>query len=124
MRAKGLPGVEQTELTAEQNISRCASASTERYDYHEIDCPACRVKNGSEENEYQDKLAKQEEFRAKERSNSIRQDYDHRRNVTPEQARLDGTYADFKTRMKEGKDREALEMRESAEQQYRAQGSS
>lgn len=117
-----MPSVEQTEMTIEQNISRCASASTERYDYHEDVCPACEEKNESEEKEYQDKLSKQEEFRAKKRAESIRSDYDHRKNATPERAKLDRTYTDFEQRSKEARDREASDMRESAERQYRAQG--
>jgi hypothetical protein len=65
MRAKRLPSVKQTDMTLEQNISRCASASTERYDYHDEVWPACKEKDVSEEKEYEHKPAKQEEFRAK-----------------------------------------------------------
>jgi hypothetical protein len=122
MRAKRMPAVKQTEMTLEQNISRCASASTERYDYRKDVCPACKEKNESEEKEYQNKLARQEEFRAKQRAGSMRSDYDHRQNIAQEQARLNRTYADFEQRSKEARDREASDMRESAERQYRAQG--
>jgi hypothetical protein len=45
----------------------------------------------------------------------MRSDYDLRQNITPEQSRIDGTHVDFDQRMKEARDKEASDMRESAE---------
>ncbi len=122
MRAKRMPGIEQTDMTLEQNISRCASASTERYDYRGDVCPACKERDEMEEKEYQEKLAKQEEFRVKAQAESLRGDSNHGQSPIPARAELEGTYADFELRMREARDNEASDLRESAERQYRAQG--
>jgi len=117
-----MPGVEQSTMTYEQNISRCESASTERYDYLEDVCLACKDESEKEENELLGNIEKQKEFKAKERVELMRRDYDHSQNMVREQARMDQTYAEFEKKQKEAKDKNAIDMRESAERQYRAQG--
>jgi hypothetical protein len=118
------PGIEQTTMTLEQNNSMCTSASTDRYDYHEGVCSACKKENEQEKREFLEKLGKQGELRAKERSELMRRDYDHRQNIPREQTRVEKAYAEIEKKNKEAREQGAREMRESAERQYRALGMS
>ena len=122
MRAMRMPGVEQTSMTYEQNKSRCESASTERYDYREDVCAACKKGDERGEKDVPKNMEKQKEFRTKERAELMKRDYDHRQNMARERSRIEKTYAEVEKRVKEAKDKEATDMRESAERQYRAQG--
>jgi len=122
MRAARMPGVHQTTMTYEQNLSRCKSASTERYDYREDVCPVCKKENRKKEKESRDKIDTKREFRAKERANLMKRDYDNRQNMVKMQARIITKYAEIEKKKKEAKDKEVIDMRESTERQYRAQG--
>jgi hypothetical protein len=122
MRATRIPGVQQTTMTCEQNLSRCESASTERYDYREDVCPACKKEDRKKEKESRDKIHTKREFRAKERADLMKRDYDNRQNMVKMQARIATKYAEIEKKRKGAKDKEAVDMRENAERQYRAQG--
>ena len=122
MRAMRMPGIEQTTMTYEQNKSRCESASTERYDYYEEVCPACKKEDKGKEIGFLGEMEGQKEFRAKERANLMKRDYDHRQNIDRSQVKINQTYAEIEKKLKKARDKEASDMRESAERQYRAQG--
>jgi hypothetical protein len=109
-------------MTYEQNISRCESASTERYDYREDTCPACNKESRNKAKESRDKIVTKLEFRAKERADLMKRDYDRRQSIAKKQAEIDTPYTEIEKKRKEAKDKEAIDMRECAERQYKAQG--
>jgi hypothetical protein len=116
MRALHMPGIEQTSMTYDQNKSRCESASTGRYDYHEEFCPTCRNKDKEKEKESVEKIDKKE-LRAIERAKLLKRDYDHRQNIDRDQAKIAQIYEEIERKLKKARDKEAIRVRESAERQ-------